>query len=176
MVAYGNDDYSYIIGTVTNNSGRNTEFLKLVATLYDANGGFLGSEFTYSDLDVVAPGETTPFKFIMSDFAEFQTFELQAEASGTSEQPYRLEVKNLRLQGGSYPAISGQVTNTTGTELEFVKVVFTCYRDGKLADVEFTYADLDTLARGATSPFKSYFTSPYKQPQECEAVAQGQNY
>lgn len=171
-VAYDSDNYGYIIGTLKNNSSRNIEFAKIVASLYDGDS-FVGSDFTYSDLDIIRPGETSPFQIILLDSPDYDTYELQGEFRNTSEEPYRPEVSSLNLTDDSYPTLNGQVTNTTSETLEFVKIIFTCYRGDQLAGVDFTYSDLDTLAPGETSPFTSYLLSPYQEPNRCEAIAEG---
>ena len=175
-VAYGDEQFSYIVGTVTNNLNRNARFVKIVASLYDNDQTFIGSDFTYTDLDIILPGETSPFKIYVTDYADFQEYDLQLQGQATGEQPYRLEVNNLRLADDFLPKLTGQVTNTENQTLEFVKIVFTCYKNGDLVDTDFTYADLDTLAPNATSPFTDYLSSPYKAPDRCEATAQGQSY
>lgn len=171
-VAYDESGYSFIIGTITNGSGRNIEFAKVVASLYN-NDEFVGSDFTYSTLDILQPGESSPFKMYLLDAPNYDTYELVLEWDTTEEIPYRPEVRSLRLTNDFYPTITGQVRNATNETLEFVKIALTCYQNGELVDADFTYSDLDTLLPDATSPFTSYLISAYREPDRCEAIAQG---
>jgi hypothetical protein len=59
-----NADGSYykVVGEVENNGDRTVDYVKLVATFYDDNDEVIGTSFTYTDLDTIAPGGTSPFE------------------------------------------------------------------------------------------------------------------
>ena len=37
------------------------EYVKIVVTLYDDAGTIVGTDFTYTELDVIPPGDKSPF-------------------------------------------------------------------------------------------------------------------
>lgn len=51
----------HVVGLVMNQSDAPAEFVKIVGTFYAADGTVVRSDFTYTDLDIVAPGESTSF-------------------------------------------------------------------------------------------------------------------
>jgi len=55
----------HIVGEVKNNSPRDSmNYVKIVATLYDKTGKVVGTDFTYTDIEVLRPAEKSPFKII----------------------------------------------------------------------------------------------------------------
>jgi hypothetical protein len=50
-----------------NNSDRFDDYVKIVATLYEKGGKVVGTDFTYSDIDVQRPAEKSPFEIILTD-------------------------------------------------------------------------------------------------------------
>lgn len=54
--------YYEIVGEVENTSTMPAEFVKIVATYYNYNGHVIGTAFTYTEIDVVEAGGTSPFK------------------------------------------------------------------------------------------------------------------
>ena len=63
----------HIVGEVRNNSPTDSmNYVKIVATLYDKGGKVVGTDFTYSDIDVLRPAEKSPFKIILTDLVQSQ--------------------------------------------------------------------------------------------------------
>jgi len=63
-----NDDTFNIAGEIRNNGSRATDFVKVVATLYNEEGTVIGSDFTYTDPSTVEAGDKAPFQFRITDF------------------------------------------------------------------------------------------------------------
>ena len=55
-------DYYTIVGEVENNGDRDVNFVKVVVTLYDEKDQVIGTTYTYTSLDSIAPGGTSPFE------------------------------------------------------------------------------------------------------------------
>lgn len=58
------DDMGYykIVGEVENTSNMPAEFVEIIATYYDSSGDVIGTDFTYTAIDVVEAGDTAPFE------------------------------------------------------------------------------------------------------------------
>ncbi len=69
-----------ITGEVKNNSDRSKKFIKILATLYNSDGNVVETDFTYSDRDVLSPGETSGFKMYVSYPNGYSTYSLMTEA------------------------------------------------------------------------------------------------
>ena len=59
----------HVVGLVVNQSDAPAEFVKIVGIFYTADGTVVRSDFTYTDLDIVAPGESTSFDLIVLEGA-----------------------------------------------------------------------------------------------------------
>jgi hypothetical protein len=69
-------------GEVRNPFDFSVKFVKVVATYYRADNQVIGVETALSDLDVLPPGETSPFALILADPpAGLSHYKLQTEAS-----------------------------------------------------------------------------------------------
>jgi hypothetical protein len=55
----------HVIGEIMNNSSMMIGPVKVIATFYDAAGQIVGSEFTYADINRLAPGQKAPFEIIV---------------------------------------------------------------------------------------------------------------
>jgi hypothetical protein len=55
----------HIVGEVLNQAPMTAEFVKIIATLYNANGQVIGTDFTYADPSDLAPGQRAPFDIIL---------------------------------------------------------------------------------------------------------------
>jgi hypothetical protein len=71
--------FLHIVGEVQNNSGKDVEFVKIIATLYNAAGQVIGTGFTYTASDIIAIGQTSPFEIIFDRHEGMATYELQVE-------------------------------------------------------------------------------------------------
>lgn len=83
-VAGGSGDFvDYeLTGIVTNNSADTLEFVKISAAFFDANGNLVAAEFGFSDLDELAPGQSSPFDILVfTPLGEIADFELNVQGS-----------------------------------------------------------------------------------------------
>jgi hypothetical protein len=63
----------HIVGEVKNNSPIDSmKYVKIVATLYDKTRKAFGTDFTFSDVDVLRPTEKSSFKIILTDIRQSQ--------------------------------------------------------------------------------------------------------
>jgi hypothetical protein len=156
--SYISSGYFYIVGEIENKLPHNLEFVKIVATYYDDNNEVLGTSFTYTELDILGPGQKSPFE--LSNYPDNfipSSYKVQASYQITSSTPYDgLSINSYRssVDGGYYKVV-GEVENNGDRTVDFVKLVATFYDDSnEVIGTSFTYTDLDTIAPGDTSPFE----------------------
>ena len=58
-------DYFHVIGEVENTSPDAQEFIKVTSSFYDSSNKIVGTSFAYTDVDVLRPGEKSPFDIIL---------------------------------------------------------------------------------------------------------------
>ena len=76
---YEQYDWLYIRGEVQNTGDTDAEWVKIVATLYDAAGNAVGMGYTFADLDVVPAGGTSPFDMSVDWWEGYDRYVLQVQ-------------------------------------------------------------------------------------------------
>lgn len=151
-------DYWHIVGEIENISQDTLGFVKIVATAYDESGGIVDTGFTYIELDVLNPGELSPFEITIENNDAIYRYDLQADAQPATSLPYRdltILSSTDRVDDIGYWHIVGEVENTGDRPSEFVKIVATIYDESsQVVEVAFTYSELDTISPGSKSPFE----------------------
>ncbi len=72
-------DYLTILGEVKNTGTTVAEFVRIIATLYDVDGKVVGVIMTYTSLDEIPAGESSPFEGSTSYFPNFDHYEIQVQ-------------------------------------------------------------------------------------------------
>jgi hypothetical protein len=62
----------HVIGELQNTSPEPREYVKIVSTLHDSSDAILDTSFTYSEVEVLRPGEKSPFDVIFSNEQQAQ--------------------------------------------------------------------------------------------------------
>lgn len=159
--AYLSYDILNIDGLIQNTGNVPVDFVKVIATLRDAGGQLVGSEFTYTSLDVIHPGQTSPFSIGFLEVPpNWVTYEVIVEASEvslfsiSSYTDFEIVSSNGRVGEYTDYEIVGEVKNIGSSTANFVKIAVALYdANGQLLAVDFTFTDLDNLQPDMTSPF-----------------------
>jgi hypothetical protein len=154
---YIDGEWFHIVGEVRNNTNVPMEYVKIVATLFDNNNKVVGTDFTYTELDIIPPGGKSPFVTGTDEWTGVTTYKLQVQGrEGTLGRQDLGILDHSSYQDGEWLHIRGQVQNTGTTPAEFVKLVVTFYNaSGNVVSTDFTYTTLDTIPAGETSPFET---------------------
>lgn len=75
-------NYFKVVGEVENTGDRTVNFVRLVATFYNENDEVIGTSFTYTDIDTISPGSTSPFE--LSTYPQIinpARYEIQVQAN-----------------------------------------------------------------------------------------------
>jgi hypothetical protein len=155
--SYEDAGWFHIVGEVRNNSDTPMEFVEIVATLYDDAGQVVGTDFTYTELDVIPPGAQSPFETGTDEWAGATNYKLQAQGSpGTMPRQDIVILSHSHYEDLGWLHVRGEVQNTGDTPAEFVKIVVTLYdAAGNVVGTDFTYTELDAIPPGGTSPFET---------------------
>jgi hypothetical protein len=79
--SYVDNGWLHIRGEVENTGATDAEYVKLIVTLYDASGNVIGMDFTYTELDIVPAGSTSPFESGTDHWPNFDHYDIQVEGS-----------------------------------------------------------------------------------------------
>jgi hypothetical protein len=157
---------TYIVGEVRNNLADVVNYVQIVGRFYDSSGLLIDTDFTYTALDYLRPGEKSPFKLIITDESVAQRINnytltvnwepVNAVPSAVDEATVlRIEQGEQRINDFGWYEIVGEVVNGGSENTEFVKVIATFYGEaGQVIDTDFTYTDPSDLAAGQSAPFE----------------------
>ena len=154
----------YIVGEVRNDTGHNVELVKITARYFGADDELLGLEFGYTLLDILTPGQRSPFAITsLVPPAGYDHYTLEVEASATEEQPLPgLTIESPEVESPPLPgsrSISGIVRNGSGDAVEGLQIVATVYdQSGTVVAAGSGYADPAELPVGRTSTFRFIVT------------------
>jgi hypothetical protein len=139
--------------------------VRIVATLYDNAGKVIGTDFTFTDVNVLRPAEKSSFKIILSDLGQSQkvtSYKLSTSAVRTQALPasLRLTIGESHLDTIGAYHIGGKVTNHGSQKATFVKVSGAFYnRTNVVVAADYTYTEPKDLESGQTAPFEIIVTS-----------------
>ncbi len=69
-----------VIGEVQNTGAAALEYVEIVGTFYDEEGVIVWTESTYLDLEIVEPGQSSPFRMLLSvPAADVASYRIQAQ-------------------------------------------------------------------------------------------------
>jgi len=73
--------YRDLVGQVKNIGSESAESVNILLTVYDKNGGVIGTDSTYADASTLKPGQKSTFKFFTSsdDFKGMDHYDLSLE-------------------------------------------------------------------------------------------------
>lgn len=166
----------YVVGEIQNFLNTNIEFVKVVVTYYDSNNEIVTSDFTYTDVSEIKPGQKSPFKVITENNPNIASYDIQATYRETNENPYNgLEIVSSRENTiySSY-GIVGEVVNNGIQDAQYVKIIATYYdANNQVIDTDFTYTTIDILSPGAKSPFQIISYGMENKPARYELQVQG---
>lgn len=150
--------YRRLVGEVQNNTGQNIEYAEVIATFYDGDGRVSGTDSGYTSIDILTPGQKSPFTVLYEASQPHASYLLQVQWRATASQPIRgitILSSGERDSSLSYRRIFGEVRNDSGGPLRYVEIIATIYdADGRVVGDESGYTALENLADGQTSPFE----------------------
>ncbi len=156
--------YQHIVGEVRNNTTSPVYLVQVNIDLLDTSSGLVGTDSTFTAIDDLAPGESSPFVDIISSpppgFAAYRITSVAGAVTTTAtvNHNFTTAVTNRYADSAGYEHFVGTVTNNNRTTSVFVEPVF-AFRDagGQVVDTDFTFVKTDSsssLAPGQTASFE----------------------
>jgi Fibronectin type III domain len=138
--------FEHIVGEVQNSGTENTEFVEIDFNFYNSTNTLLSTDFTFTDLNVLAPGERSGFTDIFTPPAGYDHYTIAGVQVSPAVDPvnhnFNTQVTNVFTDSGGFQHVVGTVTNNNTTTATFVDVVFT-FRNcsGTVVDTDFTFVN-----------------------------------
>ncbi len=151
-----------IAGEVRNDSSLDVGQTNITITFYDVTGNTIGTANGETMLDVLSPGEISPFLITLTRPTGFASYSLRAVAQPVEPELNRqlsvVELKRYEDDAG-FLHIKGVVKNVGSITSKRTKVAAIIYgRDGRVINVGFTYVHPPTLAPGEQARYDVSFT------------------
>jgi len=155
----------WFLGEVENTSGANVEGVRVVVSLYDEDSRMVATESSFTELNLIPPGDRAPFAVLFTDPPRFREYAATAQgvavAAREGAEYQDLEAVNCIGEAGEYSTyiIKGEVKNLGQFDAESVVVVVTAYdAQGRVVAIRDTYAESEVIPAGGSSPFTAHLS------------------
>ncbi len=156
--SYRIDKWDYIIGLVQNNSDGPVEWIEMSVLLYDNNNQEIAREKIYPFLNVLLPGDYSPFSVSSDQWGNAASYDFIVDDWYEARDLPAEDVVFLNHTSFSndyYFNIVGEVINNSTQPVGWVKIAGTLYDENDMIlATNYTYSMLDYIAPGGKSPFK----------------------
>jgi hypothetical protein len=157
------DDLGFftIVGEVRNDLQMNVGKVLVTAAFYNASGDVIEQASTSTMMDILLPGQRSPFALILPRPVDLWEYSLRITARPTLEQPLAgLEVVQSHAyedEVGFYH-VTGEVENSGQRTADRVQVIVTLYdKWGKIVNAGFVYSEPRRVRPGEKAAFDCPF-------------------
>ncbi|NJN95211.1 MAG: hypothetical protein HC875_14460, partial [Anaerolineales bacterium] len=152
----------HVVGEVRNDSNVDVGQTDIAITFYDGAGAAIGAANGQTILDVIPPGENSPFLITLSRPEGMESYSVRAVARPVAPQlaPQLavIQVKRFEDEAGFFH-VKGVIENSGSIVARRAKVAAVIYgRGGAVINVGFTYLNPPTLAPGERASYEVIFT------------------
>ncbi|MCJ7633250.1 FxLYD domain-containing protein [Candidatus Bathyarchaeota archaeon] len=151
--------YYNVVEEILNSGDQALQYVKVTATFYNSTGAMVGTDYTYTTLDLVLAGRKSPFNLYLWDkgqSAKVHHYSLYASFSTTSPISQGLQIlsNSSYTDGIGYLHIIGEIKNTGTIQATFVSVIATCYNStGGVVATDYSYTSPTDLNPNQTAPY-----------------------
>lgn len=170
----------WVLGEVRNGADAPLEQVRVNASLLDAEGKTVASRDELVELDLIEPGERSPFALLFDaphpQFDRYQIFVSQAVPAYVGSYYRDLEINRLETSVERFASymVNGTILNTGPEEAVSVQVVLTGYDSvGRVVATRKIVPDYNVVPRGGETNFSAILTPLGGPIDHVEAVAQG---
>jgi len=157
------DDLGFftIVGEVRNDLQMNVDRVLVGATFYNDSGDVIEEVSTSTMMDVLLPGQRSPFALTLPRPVDLWEYSLRITARPTLEQPLAgLEVVQSHADedGVGFYHVTGEVKNSGQRTADRVQVIVTLYdKWGKIINAGFVYSEPRRVRTGEKAAFDCSF-------------------
>src|SRR5450759_4658384 len=129
-------NYFTVVGEVQNNLGQNIQSVMIISTFYDKNNTVIGTDYTFTDISILKPGQKSPFeissypdKIIPARYALILSY------STTTLQPFsglQILSNTSTIDSSGYYNVVGEIKNNGLYSSSYIMVVATYYNSSNI--------------------------------------------
>jgi hypothetical protein len=153
------DSTLHVAGEVRNTTTDYIDYVEITGTFFDASGQVVASEYTFTHVDLVAPGASAGFDLGLANGAGLgvSRYELAVQGEVSADRPAAglvIQGESANVDGGGDYHVVGTVVNQSAAVAEFVKVIGTFYgADGTVVRSDLAYTELEVVPPGGSDTF-----------------------
>jgi hypothetical protein len=151
----------HLVGEVHNDMLYNVDEIRVDVTFYDDSGGVVEAVTGSALLDLLAPGQRSPFVVVWENPGQWKRYSLRATARPTtarSTEGLTLVHSYARLDENGLYHVVGTIRNDGLTTLYYVGVVVSLYDSfGRISNAGLTHATPSRIAPGTAASFDCPF-------------------
>ena len=150
----------HAVGDIVNNGTFVIGGIRIDLTLYDSSNAVIGSDFTFSSIDTMAPGDKSPFEDVFTappGYDHFQVTNIREFNPTTANHVFTTTVTSHFRDSNGDTHYVGSVTNNNYTADAYVDAVFTFYNGTTAVATDDTLVNTDShgdLGPRQTAPFE----------------------
>jgi hypothetical protein len=157
----------HLVGEVHNDGSRNVDQIRIAITFYDEAGNVVDDITASALLELLAPGQRSPFVVVWENPLEWKRYSVRVTARPTTERSlggFTLLQSYARLDDEGLYHVVGTIRNDGLATGDYLRVVVTLYDAfGKISNAGFAYVRPSQVAPGATGTFDCLFEYyPYR--------------
>jgi hypothetical protein len=163
----GSNDYVddlgnlHLVGEVHNDVRYNVDGIRVDVTFYDDSGDVVEAVTGSALLDLLVPGQRSPFVIVWENPGEWKRYSLRATARPTTARPTEglaLLQSYARLDENGLYHVVGTLRNDGLTTPYYVRVVVSLYDSfGRISNAGFAYARPSRIPPGTAASFDCPF-------------------
>ncbi len=151
----------HVVGEIVNNLSKTVKNVQITAKFYDTNNNTVTTVSTYSMLNIILPGEKSPFEIILSDpkkVNEVNSYRLTLtdydESIDVLPQNLRIISHEYYISPAGYFNTHGKILNEGPSKCTYAIVTATFYSEkGKIVGVAHGFTDPSTIISGKEAQF-----------------------
>ncbi len=151
----------HIVGEVHNDMIHNVDQIRVHITFYDAAGGVLEAITGSALVDLMVPGQRTPFVIVWENPGDWKRYSLRAAARATTERPGEGIVvlhSYARLDEAGFYHVVGSMRNDGLTTADYTRAVVSLYDSfGKISNAGFAFTEPSRIPPGTIASFDCSF-------------------
>jgi len=151
-------DNLVLVGEFRSDEAINTRFVEAIVTFYDSDGNVYDVDSSYAAVDILRPGQKSPFRVSVEYSPEIADKRIQFEGRETYEESsrnYTLLSTREYIDVLDNLVLVGEFRSDEATNTRFVEAIVTFYDgDGNIYNFDRGYAAVDIVRPGQQSPFR----------------------
>jgi hypothetical protein len=151
----------HLIGEVHNDMAHNVDQIRVRVTFHDHAGNVLEAVTGSALLDLLAPGQRSPFVIVWESPGDWKRFSLRATARSTTERAEEgltLVHNYARIDESGLYHVVGTIKNDGLTTAYYVGVVVSLYDSfGRISNAGFAHATPSRIPPGTAASFDCPF-------------------